>query len=74
MSCRDLKVATFFSPHMAGDVKLEYCWHQQMYVLRYRVEGGVWSYCCYDVTKPREMRDLLLDAVDLAVKPLKDRS
>lgn len=71
---RDVKIAVFYSPHMLGDVRLEYCSHQQMYVLRYRVEGGVWSSYCYDVTKPSEMRCLLLDAVDLAAKPLKDRS
>lgn len=74
MACDDVKVAVFFSPHMSGDVRVEYCSHQQMYVLRYRVSGGVWSYCCYDVTKPSEVRNLLLDAIDIAVKPLKDRS
>lgn len=73
MVCDDVKVAVFFSPHMFGDVRVEYCSHQQMYVLRYRAGGGVWSYCCYDVTKPSEVRDLLLDAVDIAGKPLKDR-
>lgn len=74
MACDDVKVAKFFSPHMAGDVGVEYCSHQQMYVLRYRASGGVWSYCCYDATKPSEVRCLLLDAIDIAAKPLKDRS
>lgn len=74
MSCGDVKVARVFSPHMAGDVRVEYCLHQQMYVLWYRVGGGVWSSCCYDATKPCEVRDLLLDAVDIAARSLKDRS
>ena len=70
----DQKIAVFCSPHMAGDVRVEYCPHQQMYVLRYRAGGGVWSYCCYDVSKPSEVRDLLLDAVGIAAESLKDRS
>ena len=69
MVCRDLKVAVFYSPHMAGNVRLEYCPHQRMLVLRYHTEGGVMS-CCYDVTKPSEVRDLVLDAIALAAEPV----
>lgn len=69
----DSKVATFHSPHMAGDVRIEYCDHSQMLVLKYHTECGVLSHQ-YDVTKPSEMRDLMLDAIDLAARPLKDRS
>lgn len=73
MSRGDVQVARFFSPHMYGDVRLEYCSHQQMYVLRYRVGDG-WSSCRYDATKPCEVRCLLLDAVGIAARSLKDRS
>ena len=70
---RDVKVAVFHSPHMAGDVKVEYCAHRQMLVLRYWSKDGVLA-CDYDVTKPSEMRDLVLDAIDLAAKPLVERN
>ena len=73
MAC-DREIAVFRSPHMAGDVRVEYCSHQQMYVLRYRASGGCWSYCCYDASKPSEVRDLLLDAIGIAAESLKDRS
>lgn len=73
MSYRDSKVAVFYSPHMGGDVRVEYCVHQQMLVLRYRAKNGVVS-CSYDMTKPREMAYLMLDAIALAAVPVKDRS
>ena len=65
----DPKVAVFYSPHMAGDVRLKYCFHRQMLVLEYRVEDGVVSHD-YDVTKPSEVRDLVLDAIALAAEPV----
>lgn len=73
MSCRDLKIAVFYSPHMCGNVRVEYCPHQRMLVLKYCAKDGVGACCCYDVTKPSEMRSMVLDAIDLAVKPLKER-
>lgn len=69
MSCRDSKVAVFYSPHMAGDVRVEYCPHQRMLVLKYHTDDGVMS-CCYDTTKPSEMRSLVLDAIALAAEPV----
>ena len=69
---RDAEVAVFHSPHMRGDVKVEYCAHRQMLVLRYWLKEGVMSHD-YDVTKPSEMRDLVLDAIDLAARPLEVR-
>lgn len=69
MSCRDSKVAVFYSPHMAGDVGVEYCPHQRMLVLKYHTDDGVMS-CCYDMTKPSEMRSLVLDAIALAAEPV----
>lgn len=67
-SARDVKIAVFYSPHMAGDVRCEYCPHQQMLVLKYRTRSGVVSSCCYDVTKPSEMRSMVLDAISLAAE------
>ena len=72
MVCRDPKIAVFYSPHMAGDVRLEYCRHQRMLVLKYHTEDGVMS-CCYDVTKQSEVRDLVLDAIALAAEPVGGR-
>lgn len=69
---RDSKIAVFFSPHMRGDVKVEYCEHRQMLVLRFRVKGGEVSHD-YDVTKPSEMRGLVLDAIVLAAEPVDER-
>lgn len=71
-SVHDMKVAVFFSPHMEGDVKVEYCRHRQMLVLRYRSREGVMSHD-YDVTKPSEVRDMVLDAIALAVEPVGER-
>lgn len=73
MSYCDVKIAVFYSPHMAGNVRCEYCPHQQMLVLRYRTGDGVMSSCYYDVTKPSEMRSMVLDAIDLAAKSVKER-
>lgn len=73
MSYRDSKVALFYSPHMAGNVKVEYCPHQEMLVLKYRVEDGMEACCCYDVTSPDEVGSMVLDAIDLAARPLKER-
>lgn len=70
---RDVKIAVFYSPHMAGDVRCEYCPHQQMLVLRYRMGGGVMSSCCYDITKPSEMRSMVLDAISLAAESVERR-
>lgn len=73
LSERDVKIAVFYSPHMAGDVRCEYCPHQQMLVLRYRTGDGVKSSCFYDVTKPSEMRSMVLDAIGLAAESVERR-
>lgn len=73
MSYRDSKVAVFYSPHMAGNVTVEYCLHQQMLALRYHTKDGV-MLNCYDVTKPGEMGDVVMDAIAIAARPVKDRS
>lgn len=72
MSCCDPKVAVFYSPHMDGDVRVEYCSHQQMLVLRYRAKDGMVSHG-YDVTKPSEVRDMVLDAIGLASDSVEER-
>lgn len=80
MSYGDIRVGKFNSPHMNGDVRIEYCTHQQLFYLAYNVEfhtpvgltRGV-ARCGYDLTKANEMRAMVLDAMDIASKPLKDR-
>lgn len=72
-SARDVKIAVFYSPHIAGNVRCEYCPHQQMLVLRYRTGSGVMSSCYYDVTKPSEMRSMVLDAISLAAESVERR-
>lgn len=72
-SACDVKIAVFYSPHIAGNVRCEYCPHQQMLVLRYRTGGGVMSSCYYDVTKPSEMRSMVLDAISLAAESVERR-
>lgn len=69
---RDSKVAVFYSPHMGGDVKVKYCLHRQMLILEYRSKDGVESHD-YDVTKPSEMRSLIMDAIALAAEPVGGR-
>ena len=72
MSCRDMRIGVFYSPHMAGDVKLEYCCHQQMLVLKYHTEDGVMLHS-YDVTSPVEMSSMVSDAIAIAAESVKDR-
>ena len=76
----DIRVGKFDSPHMGGGVRIEYCTHQQLFYLTYNVEyrtpvgltEGI-ARCGYDPTKANEMRAMVLDAMDIAAKPLKDR-
>lgn len=76
----DIRVGKFDSPHMRGDVRIEYCTHQHLFYLTYNVvvssDGlaeGV-ARCGYDPTKSNEMRAMVLDAMDIAAKPLKERN
>ena len=71
-SARDAKIAVY-SPHIAGNVRCEYCPHQQMLVLRYRAGGGVMFSCYYEVTKPSEIWSLVLDAISLAAESVERR-
>lgn len=80
MSYGDICVGRFDSPHVGGDVRIEYCTHQHLFYLVYNVEfrtpvgltKGV-ARCGYDSTKASEMRAMVLDAMDIAAKLLKDR-
>lgn len=81
MSYGDIRVGRFDSPHMGGDVRIEYCTHLHWFYLVYAVEfytpGGLvrrTARCGYDSTKANEMRAMVLDAMDIASKPLDDRS
>ena len=70
---RDTRIATFYSPHMRGGVNVEYCEHRQQLVLRYWMKDGVMMSHDYDVTKPNEVRDMVLDAIALAAEPVDRR-
>ena len=81
MRYSDIRVGKFNSPHMGGDVRIEYCTHQHLFYLTYNMEfytpdglvKGV-AQCGYDPTKANEMRAMVFDAMDIAATPLKDRS
>lgn len=76
----DTCVGKFNSPHMGGDVRIKYCTHQHLFYLEYDMEfytpdgltKGL-ARCCYDPTKANEMRSMVLDGMDIAASPLKDR-
>lgn len=79
---RDSKIATFHSSHMHGDVRLYYCPHHCLFRLEYELELEILFHgkpeivgtsSTYDVTCAREVQAMVLDAIDLAVKPLKER-
>lgn len=61
---RDVRIATFYSPHMMGGVNVEYCDHRRMLVLRYRTKDGVMMSHDYDVTKLSEVRDVSFFRID----------
>ena len=77
----DMKVATFDSPFVGGQVVLWYCPHGHRYELRYAVQfrslcGGVCggsALCAYDAGDGSQVVDLMLDAIDIAHTPLLDR-
>ena len=81
MAYDDMKVATFSSPFVGGNVKLWYCPHGQRYELRYAIQlrttcGGVCgasALCAYDAGDGSQVVDLMLDAIDIARTPLLDR-
>ena len=80
--CRnDINVAVFVSPFVGGGVRLRYCPHGHRYELRYAVGfrtptgfSDFMASCAYDAADSSQVAALVLDAVDIASKPLKDRS
>ena len=80
---RDPKIATFHSSHMHGDVRLYYCPHHCLFRLEYELELETLFHgkpeivsvsSTYDVTRAREVQALVLDAIDIADRPLRGRS
>lgn len=69
----DIRVGKFNSPHMRGDVRIEYCTHRQLFYLVYDVSWGV-ARCGYDPMKANEMRFMVLDAMDIAATPIRERN
>lgn len=69
----DIHVGKFNSPHMGGDVRIEYCTHQHLFYFVYSLTAGV-ARCGYDPTKANEMRAMMLDAMDIAATPLNERN
>lgn len=80
--CRyDMNVAVFASPFMGGGVRLWYCPRGQQYELRYTVQfrtsagfSDFMASCAYDAANSSQIADLMLDAIDIARTPLKERS
>lgn len=80
MAEHDMKVATFFSQFVGGNVELWYCLHGQRYELRYAVRFrtpsgfcNATALCAYDAGDSSQVVDLMLDAIDIARTPLLDR-
>lgn len=80
MAEHDMKVATFSSQFVGGNVELWYCPHGQRYELRYavrfRTSAGfcdAQALCAYDAGDSSQVVDLMLDAIDIARTPLLDR-
>lgn len=80
MCMNDMKVATFPSQFVGGNVELWYCPHGQRYEVKYAVRfrtlAGVCNaaaLCAYDAGDGSQVVDLMLDAIDIARTPLLDR-
>ncbi len=80
MAEHDMKVATFSSQFVGGNVELWYCPHGQRYELRYAVRFrtlagacNATALCAYDAGDGSQVVDLMLDAIDISRTPLLDR-
>lgn len=80
MRYSDMKVGKFTSRFEHGDVFIEYCVHQHVFYLIYNIllrtplgwmNGSART--GYDPTRAGEMRSMVLDAMDIADTPLKER-
>lgn len=80
MAYCDMKVATFSSQHLGGEVELWYCPHSSSYELRYDIAfyspDGLCSATAltsYGASDSVQVAALVLDAIDIARTPLSDR-
>lgn len=80
MAYCDMKVATFSSQHLGGEVGLWYCPHSSSYELRYDIAfyspDGLRSaiaIASYSAGDCNQVASVLLDAIDIARTPLLDR-
>lgn len=80
MAYCDMKVATFSSQHLGGEVELWYCPHSSTYELKYDIAfyspDGLCSATAltsYDASDSVQVAALMLDAIDIARTPLQDR-
>lgn len=80
MACCDMKVATFLSRYLGGEVELWYCPHSSSYELRYDIAfyspDGLCSATAltsYSASDSAQVAALVLDAIDVARTPLLDR-
>lgn len=80
MAYCDMKVATFSSQHLGGEVELWYRPHSSSYELRYDIAfyspDGLCSATAltsYSASDSAQVAALVLDAIDIARMPLLDR-
>lgn len=80
MAYCDMKVATFSSQYLGGEVELWYCPHSFSYELRYDTAfyspDGLCSATAltsYSASDGTQVAALVLDAIDIARTPLLDR-
>lgn len=80
MAEHDMKVATFSSQFVGGNVELWYCPYGQRYELRYAIRFrtpvgfcNATALCAYDAGDGSQVVDLMLDAIDIARTPLLGR-
>ena len=81
MAYCDMKVATFSSRYHGGEVELWYCPHSLSYELRYKMAFYLPDGFCstiavasYSAADNAQVAALMLDAIDIARTPLKERS
>lgn len=81
MCLNDMNVAVFASPFAGGGVRLWYCprgcRYELRYAVRFRTSIGFSNFtasCAYDAADSSQVAALMLDAIDIARKPLKDRN
>lgn len=80
MAYCDMKVATFSSQHLGGEVELWYCPYSFSYELRYDIAFYSPDGLCeatalssYSASDSAQVAALMLDAIDIARTPLLDR-